>query len=348
MTILNSGSVISPAMCNIYSEDLLHLIGEEASVSTEDLLAYADDLLVLCSSPHQLRQVIRIIQKWSKENNLGLNAKKSGIIEFLPRYGNQKSSLKLGSRLEEIPIVAEYKYLGLWLNKKLTMEPQLTHIKKKSKFIRARLAPIMKNISLDYRMNLWTIFIRPLFDQLASLYNAERTNTNPEKARTLLRTTFKDFTLLPRNTDGKIIKKLMRYNIDLRTAYMVEKNTLKWEARKNRTTPNYDEMTTKRPENGDRNPMPKELQEYISLQTALCPKCKLMGKKVAIRDTHLAEHNISIPAPIDLLEEISKLVVKKSGYLCRRETLVARKNYIQPHILQIQGFLNSSTAISPH
>ena len=33
------GSVISPAMFNIYSEDLLHLIGEEASVSTEDLLA---------------------------------------------------------------------------------------------------------------------------------------------------------------------------------------------------------------------------------------------------------------------------------------------------------------------
>jgi len=159
------------------------LIGEEASVSTEDLLAYADDLLVLCSSPHQLRQVIRIIKKWSKENNLGLNAKKFGIIKFWPRYGNQKSSLKLGSRLEEIPIVAEYKYLGLRLNKKLTMEPQLTHIRKKSKFIRVRLAPTVKNLRLDYRMNLWTIFIRPLFDQLAGLYNAERTNINPRKGQ---------------------------------------------------------------------------------------------------------------------------------------------------------------------
>jgi len=33
----------------------------------------------------------------------------------------------------------------------------------------------------------------------------------PEKARTPLRTTFKNFTLLPRNTNGKIIKKFMRY-----------------------------------------------------------------------------------------------------------------------------------------
>ena len=332
-------------MFNIYSEDLLNKIEEEAFISTEDLLAYADDLLVLCSSPHQLRQVIKIIQKWSKENNLGLNAKKSGIVEFLPRCGNQKSFLKLGSQFEGIPIVSEYKYLGLWLDKKLTMKPQLTHIRRKSKFIRGKLAPILRNVSLDYRMNLWTVFIRPLFDQIASLYYAERNHTNPEKARTLLRTTFKDFTLLPRNTDGKIINKLMRYNIDLRAAYLVEKNALKWEARKNRSTPNYDEMKTKRSENGDRNPMPKELQEYISLQTALCPKCMLHGKKVAARDTHLAEHNISIPASLDLLEEVSKLIIKRNGQVCRKKTLIARRNYIQPHILQIQGFLNSSTAI---
>ena len=108
------GSVISPAMFNIYSEDLLYKIEEEAFISAEDLLASADDLLVLCSSPHQLRKVIKIIQKWSNENNLGLNAKKSGIVEFLPRCGNQKSFLKLGSQFEGIPIVSEYKYLGLF------------------------------------------------------------------------------------------------------------------------------------------------------------------------------------------------------------------------------------------
>lgn len=337
------GSVISPPLFNIYSEDLLYKI-EDAQVSNEDLLAYADDLLVVCTSLHQLRQVIKIIRKWSKENNLELNDKKSGIVEFLPRSGRQTSTLKTGSVFESIPIVDKYKYLGLWLDKKLTLDPQLHHIKKKSGFIRSRLAPLLGGISLDYRINLWTVFIRPLFDQTLSILYAERNHTNPEKVRRLIRKTFKDFTLLPKNTEDKIIEKLSQYNIDHRAANTVEKNTIKWESRKKREEPNYQEMLSTRPQETENGPLPKELQEYISIQTALCPACLQLGKKAVVRPSHLLTHNLEAPSPLDLIEEMTGIKVKKkNGNLSRIKTLRARRNLILPHLSTLKDFLNTKT-----
>lgn len=73
------GSIISPALFNIYSEDLYNALEEKAYINFQDLLGYADDLLIICSSKHQLRQVINTIKEWSIVNNLGLNAKKSGV-----------------------------------------------------------------------------------------------------------------------------------------------------------------------------------------------------------------------------------------------------------------------------
>jgi len=106
---------------------------------------------------------------------------------------------------------------------------------------------------------------------------------------------------------------------------MIEKNALKWEARKNRSTPNYHEIKTKMSENGDRNPMKKEFQEYLSLQTVLCPRRMLHDKKVAARETRLADHNISMPASLDLLEEVFKLIIIRNSQMCRKKTLIAKE-----------------------
>ena len=124
------GSVISPFLFNIYAEDLYYTLEKEADVNFKDLMGYADDLLVICTSLSQLRKAIKSIQRWSITNNLLLNSKKSGIIEFIPRSRTYPSSLKTGSLFEGIPIVDEYKYLGLIIDKKLTCQPQLKHIEK--------------------------------------------------------------------------------------------------------------------------------------------------------------------------------------------------------------------------
>jgi len=69
------GSVISPALFDIYAEGLLQTIEKETSISVENLLAYADDTLVICDTLEQAKGVIQVIRSWSTQNNMKLNEK---------------------------------------------------------------------------------------------------------------------------------------------------------------------------------------------------------------------------------------------------------------------------------
>ena len=175
------GSLISPALFNIYSEDMYKKIEDEAVIGYRDLMGYADDLLVLCDTKHQLSRVIKTIQAWSVENNLGLNHKKSGIVEFFKKKGRAKPTLNIGQLYDGIPVCAYYKYLGMWIDGKLTKDRQIEHITDKAKWMVMRLWHLLRKVSLSYRIRLWTIMIRPLFEQVMMLYYSERSSTNKEK-----------------------------------------------------------------------------------------------------------------------------------------------------------------------
>jgi len=55
------------------------------------------------------------------------------------------------------------------------------------------------------RINLWEIFIKPLFDQLTHLFLADTAKTNQNRAKILLKYSFKRLTLLARSTPDKLI-----------------------------------------------------------------------------------------------------------------------------------------------
>ena len=93
--------------------------------SIEDLYAYADDLLVVCHSLPRLRRAISLIKEWSSARNLNLNATKSGILELMPRRGPTNRYLEIDSLFCGIPVVSNYKYLGMFINPKLTAEEHL-------------------------------------------------------------------------------------------------------------------------------------------------------------------------------------------------------------------------------
>ena len=64
------GSVISPALFNIFIEDLADELQEKAGVNLQDILMYADDILTLCTSDKQLKDAIKIIESWSERNGM--------------------------------------------------------------------------------------------------------------------------------------------------------------------------------------------------------------------------------------------------------------------------------------
>ena len=72
------GSILSPALFDIFIEDLAQKLAEIIGISYQDILFYADDIFVLCQTQAQLKQCIEIIEKWSKQNGMELTKKKSG------------------------------------------------------------------------------------------------------------------------------------------------------------------------------------------------------------------------------------------------------------------------------
>ena len=77
------GSVISPALFDIYLEPLLRKLN--ILIDINDIFAYADDVLILCENLEELGKCIQVIERWSEENNLKINRNKSAIMECIHR-----------------------------------------------------------------------------------------------------------------------------------------------------------------------------------------------------------------------------------------------------------------------
>ena len=173
---------MSPALFDVFIEDLAQELAEVIGISYEDILFYADDILVLCQTQAQLKQCIDIIEEWSKQNGMELNKKKSGILPFGPRgardipflrlektYNEENKKVKIKwiptlNEISGIPIVSVYKYLGTYMEPKLTMTTQLENIKKKANFLFVKLYPYIINASADGRRDMWKTMVVPLFN----------------------------------------------------------------------------------------------------------------------------------------------------------------------------------------
>ena len=110
-----------------------------------------------------------------------LNKKKSGIVVFANRmaqdipYMRLKKSHRKDAKptsewvptrkdIEGVPLVNKYKYLGYYLDCKLTLKTQLEFIRRKSDFLFVKLYPYLSNASADGRRDMWQTMVRPLFN----------------------------------------------------------------------------------------------------------------------------------------------------------------------------------------
>ena len=89
------GSILSPALFDIYIEDLAEEISLKIGLSFEDILFYADDTLILCQSSARIKKCIEIIEKWSELNEMELNKKKLGILPLSSRMTKDIPFMKL-------------------------------------------------------------------------------------------------------------------------------------------------------------------------------------------------------------------------------------------------------------
>ena len=78
---LPQGSVLSPVLFNVYLEEAIRSSAKLDGVrSRGDLLAFADDMLVMSNSRAEIEQIINEITALQVKWNLKLNKKKSEIL----------------------------------------------------------------------------------------------------------------------------------------------------------------------------------------------------------------------------------------------------------------------------
>ena len=78
---LPQGSVLSPVLFNVYLEEALKSSSKlEAVRKRGDLLAFADDMLIMTNNQNELVMIIEELTALQQKWNLRLNKKKSEIL----------------------------------------------------------------------------------------------------------------------------------------------------------------------------------------------------------------------------------------------------------------------------
>ncbi len=225
------GSTISPALFNIYAEELLLKLFEDGW-SLEDLLAFADDHLFICDTLDEIVEAIKLTDTWCNESNIKLNPSKSGILEVVPR--RSKPILQIGTSIQNVPVVNSYKYLGLTLDNKLTGDKHIAFMNMKINFLNHRLAPLLRKVSVDYRINLWKILVRPLYNPLLAMM-LRNNQSRIIKTERNLKMSLKKFAGLTASTPDPVLRKLIDFNMPKLAIQQEKIATMKWNSRCLRT-----------------------------------------------------------------------------------------------------------------
>ena len=96
---------------------------KESNQNSCEILAYADDLYILCEGINQLLNIFKKKERRSELNGIKVNKKKNGIMIL---KGNEDRL-----EIEGHPVIKEYKYLGIIINDKMKINKHVCIIDKK-------------------------------------------------------------------------------------------------------------------------------------------------------------------------------------------------------------------------
>ena len=310
----------------------------------DDLLGFADDHLVISVSKTMLREAVTLVKKWCEETNISLNPDKSGILEIPPP--RKKCTMIVGSRFEDIPIVDEYKYLGFVIDSRLSGENHMNKLfewkdeagKKypgKLQFIKKNLSSLIKNISLDYRVNLWQILVRPLFIPIALFidFMCQSSRTLLERK---LKKSLKWFLGFMKTVPDDVLFYLVDLDFDSWAKIEVERARLKWKARLEGQrpvgVPKYILKTRVKW-------LPKEIAQYINLQCKVCQDCGTL-----LKAEHFRAHGVAVPDVKDLLVELEDTArnvgMGKDKEVCRQKALTMSTELVSMYLKRMISFIN--------
>ena len=66
------------------------------------------------------KHTLKLVEKWTEKNKMKINKNKSGIM-FYKKKNNRKRSQE-NNEIMGYPRVEEYKYLGIWIDSKMSFQ----------------------------------------------------------------------------------------------------------------------------------------------------------------------------------------------------------------------------------
>ena len=205
------------------------------------------------------------------------------------------------------------KYLGVWIDQKLSPQKHLNFLfgckkraeegepgkKGKISFLIDSLSPCFKDISFEYRINLWITFIRPLFLPLAAM-GSILTTTERADIQAKLRIALRKFLRLPKNFKTEILGQV--FPIDFTEWMKIERENsgLKWEYRRQRKLVDKERLT--RFSIPYRKYLPAGFGCLLKKFTAWCKECQK-----PFYPEHLEEHGIERIRIEHLFEDLKRI-----------------------------------------
>ena len=117
------GSILSPHLYNIYTEELLKVIANSTDAGTTlhncftGIIAYADDIILISSTISGLRKLLNKCQEYFNSTAITLNVEKTEFIRSGPAKHTQNAFIPLNGY--HVHLQSSLKHLGfLWNTKK--------------------------------------------------------------------------------------------------------------------------------------------------------------------------------------------------------------------------------------
>lgn len=130
---VKQGCLLSPTLFALFIDDLVSELNKHVGLVCGSrllsALLYADDIVLLAPSPKDLQRQIDVVTAWCLKWGIKINVTKTNVIHFHKETKNkQRSNFCFHTNGVPIEYVAEYRYLGFYINEHLDLAKSVDRV----------------------------------------------------------------------------------------------------------------------------------------------------------------------------------------------------------------------------